>query len=346
MHVKKRLQVIFILVMINSIPLFAGEYYYHLHDHLGSVRVVVDKDANVIESYDYYPFGAERRSMINANQSAHLRFTGKELDNDLDLGLYYFGARYYDPEVGRFIGVDPLADEYPSVSSYAYCINNPVIFIDPSGMHPIYDLDGNFLGTDDIGLRGETIIMDANNFTQGMTNANALKNGTWLSNFEDSNNVKELILKHFSGLSERPDWDGIVTIEEGIAWAKNHPNNSGTPDDALYLDALKMDFGNLGKDDFKTIGEPENINLLWKTNLLSGQSLNTTYALGRTRMTLLNPILGGVIKVENGYWNVYDWNYGGGHIRNTLIFLNRITCGLNDSHGFPIHVYGVGLLNR
>jgi RHS repeat-associated protein len=101
--------------------------------------VVVDTGANVIESYDYYPFGAERRSMINANQSAHLRFTGKELDNDLDLGLYYFGARYYDPEVGRFIGVDPLAEEYPGWSPYVYCFNNPLNYVDPNGMEVVGD---------------------------------------------------------------------------------------------------------------------------------------------------------------------------------------------------------------
>ena len=71
--------------------------------------------------------------MINANQSAHLRFTGKELDNDLDLGLYYFGARYYDAEVGRFIGVDPLAGKYPGWTPYNYTLNNPLRLVDPDG---------------------------------------------------------------------------------------------------------------------------------------------------------------------------------------------------------------------
>ena len=46
------------LPMILSGTGVSGDYYFPLHDHLGSVRVVVDKDANVIESYDYYPFGA------------------------------------------------------------------------------------------------------------------------------------------------------------------------------------------------------------------------------------------------------------------------------------------------
>ena len=151
MHVKKRLQVIFILVMINSIPLFAGEYYYHLHDHLGSVRVVVDKDANVVEAFDYYPFGAELRSTVNDNQAANLRFTGKELDKESHIGLYYFGARYYDAEVGRFVGVDPLADEYPSWSPYVYVKNNPLSYFDPNGTSTYTDSSGTVTRVTDDG---------------------------------------------------------------------------------------------------------------------------------------------------------------------------------------------------
>ncbi len=264
--------------------------------------------------------------------------------------------RYFDAAIGRWLIPDPALQEqnphwlskngYFSVSPYVYCFNNPMIYIDPNGMNPVYDQNGNFLGTDDTGLMGQAIVMNADNFTQGMTNEDALKNGTLFSKFGGSDEVKKLISSHFSGLSERPDWNGIVTIAEGIAWAKSHPNNSGSPNDALYLDASKMDFGSLSMGNFKQIGQSQPINLLWETNLLDSRSINTTYALGRTYMTLVSPILGGVVRVENGYWNKYDWDYGGGPIRNTLIFLNRISCGLNNSHGFPINVYGTGLLNR
>ncbi|MBD3375183.1 hypothetical protein GF406_09120 [candidate division KSB1 bacterium] len=66
------------LIMLHYSLLFSGEYYYLIHDHLGSVRVVVDKNANVIEAFDYYPFGAELRSTVNDDQAANLRFTGKK----------------------------------------------------------------------------------------------------------------------------------------------------------------------------------------------------------------------------------------------------------------------------
>ncbi|MCZ8297691.1 RHS repeat-associated core domain-containing protein [Flavobacterium sp.] len=59
------------------------------------------------------------------------KFNGKELDEET--GLYYYGARYYDPKVSIWLSVDPLAEKYPNVSPYVYCLNNPVRFIDPDG---------------------------------------------------------------------------------------------------------------------------------------------------------------------------------------------------------------------
>jgi RHS repeat-associated protein len=62
------------------------------------------------------------------------KYTGKELDMEHGLNLYDFEARTYDPAVGRFMAVDPMAEKYYHVSPYAYCANNPVSRIDPTGM--------------------------------------------------------------------------------------------------------------------------------------------------------------------------------------------------------------------
>ena len=59
------------------------------------------------------------------------RYTGKERDEES--GLYYFGARYYSSATGIFISTDPLLEKYPNISPYAYCMDNPVKFIDPDG---------------------------------------------------------------------------------------------------------------------------------------------------------------------------------------------------------------------
>ncbi len=61
------------------------------------------------------------------------KFSGKELDEEGGLDWYYFGARYFDPNIGRWLGVDPLAGKYPGFSPYNYVANNPLKFIDPDG---------------------------------------------------------------------------------------------------------------------------------------------------------------------------------------------------------------------
>ena len=65
------------------------------------------------------------------------KFTGKELDSETGLGLYYFGARYYDPGIGRFVTPDPGQPDLndpQTLNPYAYCLNNPLRYVDPTGM--------------------------------------------------------------------------------------------------------------------------------------------------------------------------------------------------------------------
>ncbi|TCL54575.1 RHS repeat-associated protein [Hydrogenispora ethanolica] len=105
----------------------AKEYFYHT-DYLGSVRAVTDTAGKVVYNADYLPFGS--RHGENGDFDEEHGFTGKEYDPDT--GLYYFNARWYDSELGRFISADPAADpQNPNL--YSYCGNNPVIRSDPSG---------------------------------------------------------------------------------------------------------------------------------------------------------------------------------------------------------------------
>lgn len=71
------------------------------------------------------------RSQTPSTEDPRYKFTGKELDNSD--GLFYFGARYYDPWRGQWLQVDPLVDKYPSWSCYNYVMTNPMRSIDPDG---------------------------------------------------------------------------------------------------------------------------------------------------------------------------------------------------------------------
>ena len=70
-------------------------------------------------------------------------FNGKELDSET--GLYYYGARYYDPKVSLWLNVDPLAEKYPNISPYTYVANNPINAIDPDGKLIIF-INGQHYG--------------------------------------------------------------------------------------------------------------------------------------------------------------------------------------------------------
>jgi len=117
---------------------YAGEWSYYIKDHLGNTRVVLDNTGGVKAIYDYYPFGLSLRSVV-ADEDARYKFTGKELDKEGELDWYYFGARYYDPEVGRWLSVDPLSADFPSWSPYNYVFNNPLRLTDPTGMAPPWE---------------------------------------------------------------------------------------------------------------------------------------------------------------------------------------------------------------
>jgi len=113
---------------------------YYLKDHLGSVRTSVDENGHVIGYDDYYAFGLVMpgRSSNSGNPNDNYKYTGHELDNEANLDLYYAGARYLDPVLGRWLSVDPYAAKFPNLSPYNYSFNNPINFYDPNGLYPIY----------------------------------------------------------------------------------------------------------------------------------------------------------------------------------------------------------------
>ena len=125
----------------------SNKYYYYLKDHQGNNRVVVSSDGAVEEVNHYYPFGGVFASTSSVQP---YKYNGKELDTKKGLNWYDYGARMYDPSLGRFTTMDPMAEEYYSLSPYAYCLNDPVRHIDPSG-EKIVDVNGNIIYTKEKG---------------------------------------------------------------------------------------------------------------------------------------------------------------------------------------------------
>src|SRR5690554_4587886 len=101
-------------------------YFYHT-DHLGSTILVTDEAGATVWSTEYTPFGS--LTFEEGKLKKAVKFTGKDLDEDT--GLYYFNARWYDQSIGRFISEDPIKD---GLNWYTYAANNPLRFVDPTGL--------------------------------------------------------------------------------------------------------------------------------------------------------------------------------------------------------------------
>ncbi|MBR4886744.1 MAG: hypothetical protein IKU16_05650 [Muribaculaceae bacterium] len=119
----------------NQEPDSYGElaYYYH-SDHLGNTSCVTDANGAVSQHVEYVPFGEVFIEERNNTWNTPYLFNAKELDEET--GLYYYGARYYDPRTSLWLSTDPMELKYPNVSTYAYCLNNPVKLIDVFGYEP------------------------------------------------------------------------------------------------------------------------------------------------------------------------------------------------------------------
>ena len=116
-------------------------FFYH-KDHLGSSNTILDSVGNILQWIEYLPYG---EVMVDEQHSADYatpyKFNGKELDEET--GLYYFGARYFDPKRVLWYSTDALQEEYPHISTYLYCANNPIIFKDHRGNYIVYHAKKN-----------------------------------------------------------------------------------------------------------------------------------------------------------------------------------------------------------
>ena len=162
------------------------QFYYH-PDHLGSSSYITNLDGEVMQHIEYVPFGevfideleltrksaAAGKANCNNTWNTPYRFNdcanegrgklactmpsaanrrvelnAKEFDEET--GMYYYGARYYEPRLSLWMSTDPLEEDYPNLSAYGYCHNNPIILYDPDGKGDYFTNSGIYLGYDKI----------------------------------------------------------------------------------------------------------------------------------------------------------------------------------------------------
>ena len=132
-----------LLTDAGYITLSDKKYHYYLQDHQGNNRVIVDQTGQKKEVNHYYPFGGTFAS-ADGNVQAY-KYNGKELDTKKGLNWYDYGARQYDPALGRFMTIDRFTEKYNTMSPYQYGGNNPVNNIDINGDSIIIQPNANGL---------------------------------------------------------------------------------------------------------------------------------------------------------------------------------------------------------
>ena len=152
------------------------DYVYQYKDHLGNIRLsysdsnddgTIDSTTEIIEENSYYPFGLEHKGynyVVSANSNSvasKYDYQGKENQEELGLNWHDFGARNYDAALGRWMNIDPLAEDFYSYSPYNAMMNDPINYIDPDGMAAdwINNRDGTWRA--EAGDGAETLAIDA-----------------------------------------------------------------------------------------------------------------------------------------------------------------------------------------
>jgi len=257
-------------------------YWYH-PDHMGSSSWITTTNGTVTQHLHYLPWGEDFvNQRLNGYKGARYTFSAKE--KDPETGLSYFGSRYYSSDLSIWLSVDPMADKYPSMSSYVYCADNPVRCVDPNGEEVSEHIDkyGNIIahyddgdnsvylhksGTTkaDISLQrrvlnntggeGKKVGELGGNIDQSGFFDNKLQSSAQYARKISKMGVANRYLSFYEKVKTQGDWDlknnnsdnhqSPMRTIWGIAWQYDHENGTNTTFSCDYFsDASAADVGN------------------------------------------------------------------------------------------------------
>ena len=312
---------------------YVDSYHYYLRDHLGSNRMVVSGDGAVEQANEYYPYGGPWGDVCTNQGLQPYKYNCKELDRVHGLDWYDYGARRYDPAFCQFTQMDPLCEQYPHLSPYAYCAGNPVRYVDPDGRNPIFNRKGIFLGVDDWGMKGDALFfdMDKKDFTFKYSHEEAVRMDLGKNSLLNDE-AKELYLNTYNNLPNRPDWDGYITLKEANDWYRKGNQQP-----------LFSDFSQIDMSSFISLGD-NYVGKQYTFNLLEVYGpTNDALVYGNLTFTRL-PY--DKVRAERDFYDfdMHPWNSFRSIGRNIETVIGNIVAGRGK--GFPIYFYGSQQLKK
>ncbi|AWG25601.1 DUF6443 domain-containing protein [Flavobacterium kingsejongi] len=232
-------------------------YVYNYTDHLGNVRVSYAKDpvdglTKIIDENNYYPFGlkhANYNSYVPVN-TYNYKYNGKELQEELGLNMYDHGARNYDPSIGRWMNMDPLAEVSRRFSPYTYALNNPLRYIDPDGMMAVENED--FI---DIDINTGSISItetEGNDIVRAVDNGSVTQSYEYGENgsFKTENSIQEENVLGFKNTTVKSN--NIEKLQTLFEFAAENTN--------VEFGLINAEKNGVNLSTLTTIGEKESVN--------------------------------------------------------------------------------------
>ena len=213
---------------------------YYVKDHLGNIRVTLGDNpdtlgkAMLLQENHYYPFGQEFGGAFLRGSNMY-KYNGKELQEDLGLQWYDYGARFYDAQLGRFHTIDPRADAYFSWSPYNYVGGNPIIRIDENGEFWNYAIGAVIGGVVEAGAQIAINMATGNDFSSAVGKVDiadvgvAMVEGAITSGGSALKTIarKGVVLAVSEGVKATTDYtseDGLATTGGGVGDSKSLTN--------------------------------------------------------------------------------------------------------------------------
>ena len=217
-----------------------------------------------------------------------------------------------------------MAHERESLTPYNFCSNNPIMRVDPTGAldNPIFDREGEFLGTDDKGLQGDAIVMKRDDFKQGMSHEDALSKKDDIN----SSGAQKKVDDFMSTVKDRPDYDGYLTLDEANKWYKE---GNGKP---VFTSLAKLDLSGILSLGENYVGEKGTYNLLLNSNSLNDGLVYGNVTLKRYSNHQVRAYADEYNFEMHNAWNPLNWP------RNAETLIGRKYAG--EGKKFEINLYG------
>ena len=274
------------------------QFYYH-PDHLGSSSYITNLDGEVVQHIEYVPFGEVFIEERNSIWNTPYLFNAKEFDEET--GLYYYGARYYDPRLNLWISTDPKQGLYPNYTTYAYSFNNTLVYVDLDGCEPKEPSTSHKTREIFFGLRHPIIAFEIGSVIKGSTNisTNATRFATRQEVLYGSRpRSGEIEMGSENGAFRHTLWQATITDRYGTDIAKQIGNaHESNP----FVDLSIRTFSNLSEAD-------QTVDLL---NNIIGRNIgmqSTSKGMKQLALRILDEFkekgLYTAIKDKNGNYNV------------------------------------------